>query len=81
MEGVKHIIPSIDVFDVNIIRVEPTGWPWVNEPERIAAPLEAVIAEIAFTDMESMRIAKTGAVMLVRNTSVSAATAISPVNF
>ena len=80
MEGIKHVIPAIDVFDVNIIRVEPTFWPRVNEPKRIAAILEAVIVEIAFTDMEPVRIAKTGAVMVVRNTAMSAASAIPTVS-
>jgi hypothetical protein len=80
MEGVEHVIPAIDVFDVHIIRVEPTFRPWINEPERIPAVLEAVIAEIAFIYMKSVRVALTGAVMVGRNTAMSTAPAISTVS-
>jgi len=79
MESIKHVTPAIDVFDVNIIRVEPTFWPRVNEPKRIAAILEAAIVEIVFINMESVRIATIGAVMVVRNTPMSATPAISTV--
>jgi hypothetical protein len=77
MIRVKHVILPIDVFDINIIGVEPPCRPRGAEPEPIAAVLEPVIVELALIDMETVRAAETGAVMGVRNTPVIAASVVS----
>jgi hypothetical protein len=79
MKTVVHVIAAIDVVDVHIIRVVPTYRPRVNEPERIAAVLEAPIIVVASVDMEAVAAAKTGAVMVVRNAAMIVTTAVSSV--
>ena len=63
MEGVQQAIPTIGADNVNIIGLVPPSWPRVDEHERIAAILEAVIAVIAFTYIKYVRIAKASAVL------------------
>ena len=79
MDDVAHVVATIVVNDVNVIRVKPTYWPRVNEPERIAAPAEAVMVEFALVNMEVVPAAKTGAVVGVRNTAMIATAGVSTV--
>ena len=79
MDGVAHVVATVVVNDVNVIGVEPTYWPRVNEPERIAAVAEAMMIEFALADMEVMSAAKTGLVVGVRNTTMIATAAVSSV--
>ena len=72
MDHVIHKVDAIVVNDVNIVRVIPTHRPWVNEPERIAAVLEAPIIVVALVYMEVVSTAKAGPVVLVRNATVIA---------
>jgi hypothetical protein len=79
MKTVVHVIAAIDIVDVNVIRVVPTHRPRVNEPERIAAVLEAPIVVVASVDVEAVAAAKAGAVMVVRNAAMIVTTAVSSV--
>ena len=79
MDNVIHVVSAVIVNDVNVIRVTPTNRPRVNEPERIAAVVEAPMIVVASVDMEIMPAAKTGAVVVVRNTTMIAATRVSTV--
>jgi hypothetical protein len=48
------------VDDINVLRVEPVAGPRVNESERIAAVLEAVIAVVGLGDTKRVLLSKIG---------------------
>ena len=73
MYDVVHVIRTVLVHYVNVIGIAPANGPGVNEAEGIAAIVEAVIVVVALVDVEMMPAAETGAVMRLRNATVSAA--------
>jgi len=70
MNRVVHVITTIYVQDVNVIGITPTDRPRIDEPERVAAILEAPMLVIALANVESVLATKTGGVMVVRNTTM-----------
>jgi hypothetical protein len=77
MSDVAHVIPAIDVHDINVIRVAPTERPRIEETERVAAVREAPAVIFALVDVEIVPAAKTRRVMGVGNTAVRTAAASS----
>ena len=67
MNRVVHVITTIDVHDVNVVRVAPTDRPGIDKPERVATVLEAPMLIVALVNVESVPAAKTGGIMVVRN--------------
>src|SRR5579862_1570757 len=77
MKGVIHEIAAIDVLDVNVIRVAPSDWPCIHEPERIATVLETPMVIITSVHVEAVPSAKTSVVMGVRNTAMGGNAAVA----
>jgi hypothetical protein len=71
MHRAKQEIFSVDVIDINHIRVRPTHGPGLNHHERIAAVLELWRASDNdwMTDRECMLPAKIGPETVIRNVS------------
>jgi len=71
--GVVHVISTIHVVNVDIVRVVPAYRPWFNEPEPIAAIVEARISadQFWFADAEVVFTAKIGMETLVWNSTAA----------
>ena len=57
---VAQVIYAVNFDDINVLRVKPVAWPRVNESERIATVLEAVIAVIGLADTKRVLLPKIG---------------------
>ena len=76
MGWVIHVVAAVVINDVNVIRVIPSCWPRVNEPERIAAVFETPAIVVALVDVKVVLPAKAGSVVLVRNATMIATAAV-----
>ena len=74
MARVIHIVTAIIVNDVNVVRVIPNCWPWINESKRITAVVETPMIVVASIDVKDVSTTKTGAIVLVRNSAMTAVT-------
>ena len=77
MDGVIHVVTTALVDNVNVVRVVPTVRPGIKESERIAAIAETVMIVVASVDVKIVSTAKTGAIVLVRNTAMTSTGAFS----
>ena len=77
MDGVIHVVAIIFVDNVNVVRVVPTCGPWVDESKRIAAIAETAMIVVSSVDVKVVAVAKTGPIVLVRNTAMTATVAVS----
>jgi hypothetical protein len=77
MNTVVHVIAATVVYDVNVIRVTPTHWPGINEPEGVAAIREAPTIVVASVNVEAVLAAKPGSVVVVRNTAMVVTRSVS----
>ena len=71
--GVVHVIPTIHVVNVDVVRVVPAYRPWFNEPKPIATIVEARISadQFWFADAEVVFTAKIGMETLVWNSTAA----------
>ena len=70
MDLVIHVIATVGIQNVNVICVSPGDRPWIDEPERVAAVLEAPAIVFTSVHVETVPAAKTGRVMGVRNAAM-----------
>lgn len=72
---VAQVIPTPDVFDINVVVVAPPDGPWLIESERIATVLEAVVPVDHPGAAHAKRVVMTkmGAVTGVRNAAIMVA--------
>src|ERR1700722_19020409 len=77
VDRVIHVVATTLVDNVNVVRVVPTHRPRVNESERIAAVVETPMIVVASVDVKIVSTAKTSAIVLVRNTAMTATAAFS----
>ncbi len=64
---VAQVIHPVYLNHINVLRVEPVAGPRVNESERIATVLEAVIAVVGLGDTERVLLSKIGLEFVCRN--------------
>jgi hypothetical protein len=64
---VAQVIHAVNIDDINVLRVEPVGWPCADKSERIAAVLESAITVVALADMERVFASKIGLATVVGN--------------
>src|SRR5208282_228257 len=70
---VAQVVHAVNLDHINVLRVEPVAGPRVPESEPIATVLEAVVAVVAFADMEGVSSSKISPEAIVGN----AATAVT----
>ena len=70
MNWVVHVISTIDVHHVNVVRVAPADWPGIDEPKRVTSILEAPMLVVSSAYVKSVLGPKTSGVMSVGNASV-----------
>ena len=77
---VAQVIHAVNLDHINVLRVEPVAGPRVNESERIATVLEAVIAVVAFADTKRVLLSKIGLETVGPNasTTVTSGSAVPP---
>jgi len=75
MNTVVHVIATIGVLDVDIVRVAPTDRPGIDESERVATVLKTTMIVVAPVDVEAVPAAKVGGVVVVGNATVLVAAA------
>ena len=70
---VVHVIATVDIIDVDIIRVVPADWPWFNKSKPKAAVLEARISanQHRIAHVEVVPAAKTGPETVVWNSTAA----------
>src|SRR5208282_4270485 len=71
---VAQVVHAVNLDHINVLRVEPVAGPRVPESEPIATVLEAVIAVVAFADMERVSSSKIGPEAIVGNAATAVTT-------
>jgi len=83
MNAIVHVITTIRVHDVDVIRIAPTDRPRIDESERVTTVREAPIIVLSSVNVKTVAAAKIGGVTGIRDaamrviTSVSATSAIA----
>ena len=77
MNAVVHVIATIGVNHINVIRVTPRNRPGINETERVAAVSETAMIVIASVYVETVAAAKAGGVARVGNPAMRVAAIVS----
>src|ERR1700683_4854240 len=74
---VVHVISTIDVHHVNVVRVAPADWPGIDKPKRVTTILEAPMLVVSSAYVKSVLGPKTSGVMSVGNASVRVIASVS----
>src|SRR5271169_1684048 len=73
---VAQVIHTVNLDNINVLRVEPVAGPRVNESERIAAVLEAVIAVVGPADAKRVLLPKIGLKFVCWNAAATGITGV-----
>src|SRR5208337_4812344 len=71
---VAQVIHAVHVDNIDVLRVEPVAWPWVNKSEPIATVMEAAPPVVGLADTERVLPSKVGPVTVFRNAATTAST-------